>query len=352
MYYSSIGVQGSGFTNQLFSLITSILIAYYNKNKVVVIDYFSNDFSKNSYSCISQILDLKKINFFLKEKYDLIIVDKYDVNFELNQIFYGTLDNNIEITDIIKKMFFKNGNLIIPKSTDFNLICGDPCVGVKKHIFLKYIINGFLIEELHEENLLNDVIIDFFNTNYQHSFAWINSINKIIFEDILLHLKYNNDYINLSKNILEKININKNINLLHLRLEEDAIKHWSKQNNMSEEYFKNYLEIKYISLIKNHIDPKDQTIILSGSLTNGVIDFLIQNNYNYILNDKYFDEREKNAIIDFLISNNCNNVFIGNFNFENLNGSTFSYYIQKLLNTNVKKINIDLDKIYDNEKIY
>jgi hypothetical protein len=68
MYYSSIGVKGSGLTNQIFSLITSILIAYFNNNKVVVVDYFSNDFSKTSYSCISQILDLKKINFFLKEK--------------------------------------------------------------------------------------------------------------------------------------------------------------------------------------------------------------------------------------------------------------------------------------------
>ena len=95
----------------------------------------------------------------------------------------------------------------------------------------------------------------------------------------------------------------------------------------------------------------DENIIVSSSLSNGVIDFLNQNNYNYKFIDKFFDDREKNAIVDLLVSKCCNNIFIGNFNIKNRNGSTFSYYIWKCINENVTKIYIDLDKIYDMEVI-
>jgi hypothetical protein len=83
-----------------------------------------------------------------------------------------------------------------------------------------------------------------------------------------------------------------------------------------------------------------------------VIDFLIENNYNYKSSEKTFEYRDNNAIIDLLISKNCNNIFIGNFNLKNLNGSTFSYYIAKLLKNNIKKICVDLDHIYEDEHIY
>jgi hypothetical protein len=40
MYYSKIGEHGAGFTNQIFALITSIIIAYKKGEKVVIIDNF------------------------------------------------------------------------------------------------------------------------------------------------------------------------------------------------------------------------------------------------------------------------------------------------------------------------
>ena len=61
---------------------------------------------------------------------------------------------------------------------------------------------------------------------------------------------------------------------------------------------------------------------------------------------------KKNAIIDLLVSSCCNNIFIGNFNITNLNGSSFSYYIWKLMKDDVLKIFIDLDKIYDDEVLH
>ena len=150
---------------------------------------------------------------------------------------------------------------------------------------------------------------------------------------------------------LFKIIPNKKINVIHLRLETDAIKHWSKMNNMDQLQFKDYTENKYIQLIAKNISQSDYTIILSGSQDNKVITYLKENNYCYKSTHKHYEDREKNAIVDLLISQNCTNIFIGNFNFEKLNGSTFSYYICKLFTKSIKKICIDLDRIRDDAHI-
>ena len=356
MYYSKIGVNGSGFTNQIFSLITSIIIAYINKEKVVVVDYFLNDFQKNEYTPICQILDIDNINIFLKKEYDIIIVDKSNIDFKINYIKYGLLhETAIDLTDY----FIENNNihnkLFISKTTNLNLIKGDPCMNLVKNLFINYTVNNYTIEEVYDENLKKDVCIDFKNTNYIHTFGWFNDLNKSMFENILTNIHYNPNLVEKSQTLFTSkdidINANCKINVIHLRLEEDAICYWSKKNNMNPDIFKKYIEYKYIKLINNHIDKNDKTIILSNNLSNGVIDFLKKNNYNYMFNQKYFEGRELNAIIDFLVSKQCNNLFIGNFNINESRGSTFSYYITKIINKNIKKILIDLDNIVDDENI-
>ena len=87
-------------------------------------------------------------------------------------------------------------------------------------------------------------------------------------------------------------------------------------------------------------------------MSNRVIDYMKKNGYKYRLTPKYENMgREQNAIIDLLISKICNNTLIGNFNLENLNGSSFSYYLTQI-NSDVKQILIDLDYINNKEYIY
>ena len=165
-----------------------------------------------------------------------------------------------------------------------------------------------------------------------------------MFDEIAKNIHYNNYFIDLTNEFIKDIDFNNKINIFHLRFEDDAIKHWSEINNMPIDEFKKCVENKYTKIIKRYIKKNDLTIILTSSLSNSIIDYFENNNYNYKLTKKLFDEREKNAIIDFLISQLCNNIFIGS------GGSTFSCYIAR--NLRVKKVMFNLDKITDDEKVY
>ena len=352
MYYSQISNPWSGFTNQIFSLITGIINAYQKGEKIVIVGNFLNDINKSIYTPINDIFDISNINIFLKQNYDIIIVDRNNIKFEIISAKYGTDDTNyIDLTDYIVKHNFVNNKLFINTQCSFNNMMGDPCFGIIKKFILKYKINNYYIEEIYDEKLTSDIIIDFDGCGYVDTFGWINSFNDNMFDKILTNITFNADFILKSELIIKKINTNKRINIIHLRLEDDGIIHWSRQNNITREKYKIILEEKYINLIKNYISLNDENIILSSSLSNGVIDFLNLYNYNYIFVEKFFNDREKNAIIDLLVSKYCNNIFIGNFNIKKLSGSTFSYYIYKCMQNNVTKILIDLDNIYDKEII-
>ncbi len=351
MYYSKIGNARAGFTNQIFALITSIINAYKKGYKFVVVDNFLNDINTSVYTPITEIFDINKINLFLKQEYDIIILDKNNIQFDIISAKYGTNENNyIDLTDFIKNKYFNKNKLFIGKICSFNAIKGDPCPRKLKKFILTYKINDHLIEKIYNENLTSDIEIQF-DGPYVFTLGWINSFNDNMFDKILTNITYNIDFALKSQLTVKDIPLNKKINIIHLRLEEDGIAHWSKQNKTTHNKYKNYLEQKYIDIIKKYVSDTDENIILSSSLSNGVIDFLVYHNYNYKFVNKCFCEREKNAIIDLLVSKHCNNIFIGNFNIKTLNGSTFSYYIWKIINDKVIKIYIDLDKIYNNEVV-
>jgi len=179
---------------------------------------------------------------------------------------------------------------------------------------------------------------------------WINTYNKTIFDNILKNIVFLKNIV-LPENEHNYISKYNKINVIHLRIEVDAILHWSKMNNMPQLFFQNYIEQKYINIIKKYINKNELTVLLTYSNDNKVIRYLKQNEYNYYISPK-IDKwgREINAIKDASIIDLCNNVFIGNFNLQNLNGSSLSYYLLNKLRPNVKCITIDLDRIIMDEK--
>jgi len=369
LYYKSLF--GSGLTNQVFSIISSIIIAHKTGEKVVVRESFIDEFDKYVYTPISSVFNLNKINDFLKKEYDVIIVDKYNVQIEIISINYKSNTHNINITNQLISKYFINSTLNITNTNLMNAVLSNinselPFnvifnYKINGNVIFNYKINGYLVEEIYNKYNNKSINIDFNNSSYTPIFKWINELDQNMFENILLNIHYHDHYINKSNEIIEKFykelvvtdDIFPKWNVIHLRLEEDALNHWSKHNNMNKFEFKTYIENKYIDIIQKYISKTDNSIILSYSLENSVIEFMKNNGYNIHFNKiKYFEYREKNAIIDLLTSKICNNIFIGGFTFNELTGSTFSYYIGKIIDSSCKKISINLDKITNTEICY
>ncbi len=350
IYYSKVGLPKMGLTNQIFSFISAILIGIRDNYHIVIYDDFLDDYNMNNYSDISKIIDIEYMNLYLKQ-YNIVIASKHDM-IDIVKVEYGKnkpQPNYIEVTKIFIDNFYKNNKLYIPKKFNFNKIFGDPYKNVIKEIIITFKLNNTLFTKIISEH--NELInIDFNNTHciFNKNFYWINSINKKLFIDIMKNIKFNDIFY---KNI-DKITNNK-INVIHLRLEDDAIIHWSKMNKMSESDFRKTLENKYIDIIKKYINVNDHNIILSYGFNN-VIKFMQDTsmmNYIYSFRNKDMNGRELNAIKDFIYSLQCNNILIHNFNMINMNGSTFSFMLDTCINCNMK-ISIDLDHINNNYNIY
>lgn len=363
IYFARIIYQdgSTGFTNQMLSLCTSIIKALFLKKSAVAVDYFLLDFSKNDKACISDIIDMKKTNEYLKQKYNIILLDKNKMQFKLHKAYYGVLTNMIDLTDHVNNRYVcKNEKaLFIPKNTNFNEIKGDPLIGHIKHFCMYYALDEYNFVDNFSESLQHDIISHPPSNHCNFDFGAAMFIEKCIPEllnDILKNITFIDrlipKYSLIDNNIFDLYNKK---NVLHLRLEDDALIHWGKQNNMSTDQFKEIIEKKYIGLIEKYINKNELSIILSYSPKNSVIDFLKTNNYPfyYYKKDENKNEREICAINDLFLSTKCNNTFIGNFWIKNLSGSTFSYYILKKLECpNVKKVVINLDNIEDMEDVF
>jgi len=116
--------------------------------------------------------------------------------------------------------------------------------------------------------------------------------------------------------------------------------------------YKNEVDNKFIDIFNKYIDKNDQTILLTYSKNDTVINYLKENNYSIFERDRSFMYcRELQAIIDLLIGDICNNIFIGAWNIDTKSGSTFSYYLYKRILKSKKTILIDLYNISSDEKI-
>lgn len=350
IYYCKINDKQSGLCNQIFAFITGIIIAKINAKKIVIVDVFLNDYLKNIVTPISHIINLEKLNVFLKQ-YDICVLDKYYTKLNIHKVTYGIERNYIDVTKIITDKFYKNNTFGIHSYENLHLLgFNDPLPGRMKYLEITYSLNNMEFIDKYNESggfLKEPILFNLNNTFFNYKMGWINKYNKEMFDNILKNISFFKKF-NLPQNECQKIKNFSKINIIHLRLENDAIIHWSKMNHMHEVIFENYIYKKYINIIQENINKNDMTVILSGSTHNPVINYLIENRYNYHISEKINEwGREINAIRDASSIEMCNNVFIGNFNLNKLNGSTLSYYLIKKLSSNIKCITIDLDRITD-----
>jgi hypothetical protein len=354
---------GTGLTNEFFFIIYGIINCINTNKNNLIINNFRLEPLTYKFTEISNILDIHYLNTLLA-KYNITVFDKNKLKFNIENIKYGLDNNMIDITNEIINLFYSDNKLLIPRGTNLNNIKGDPVYGVKKKIYITYSINNIKTTEEYSEYLFQDIIINLQIPTHildwkQIDDCYIN--NKDLFDYLLKYIKFNSRFVKYSEIALlidknnEYVNYtnlnlkNKKINVVHLRVERDITGHMLTHNKMTQEEYDDYLQNKYIKLIKQYFLKEDIIFILSYELNNKVIHFLKDNGYDFFYTKKnIFEGREEHAIVDSLIGEKCNNIYIGNWNFDIRQGSTFSYLLY-IKNNAVQNIFIDMYEIKKHE---
>lgn len=354
--------QGTGLSNQLFFIITAILIAIEENKKLIILDDFRLEPMVDKMCPVREIIDLDHLNT-LTQRYNIKIIDKKDLTFKINKITYGHQESVFDITNHIIDNYFKDNRLKIPERLNLNGIAGDPFSGVEKSLYIYYDINNVKYEDKFSEYLFNEVVYDLTNSDQYNGWYQvdIHSHNSRLFNYFLKNIKFTQKFIDISntallidKNnkytLITNLDETKKINVIHLRLEPDMTYNMSVHNNMTEPEYIKKLEDNYINLIKKYFTKENIIIILCYTKDNGVTNYLKENGYEYYLTKKLiFDGREPHAIIDLLVGEKCNNVFIGNWNHEKQIGSTFSYVLDVKMDIDVKRVFTNIYNINQKE---
>jgi hypothetical protein len=275
-----------GLCNQLYSLVGSILQAYKHKKNIIIIDKFLTEVHTNNYIPISNVLDLEKTNLFLK-KFNITIIDSNNIDFKIQKIMFGTEYNMLDITNEIMDKYFKDNILYIDKNINLLSIKGDPCEFVEKKLYIHFELNGYnychIYDEANEE-ITCDVSLNFQDLCFEYVSGtyWRSKDNYLQYNHILKHIVFNDNYISKANEFINNcVTNNDKINVIHLRVEDDAICHWANKNDLDCKIFQTILTYKYINLIKKYIDVNDKTFVLCGNDNNDVIEFLLNNGYNF-----------------------------------------------------------------------
>ena len=168
-------------------------------------------------------------------------------------------------------------------------------------------------------------------------------VHSILGKQVLRNIKFNINLVKQPFALMKRLisNNSTKINVIHLRVEEDALTHWGNVNKMPKQLFLHKMVRKYIAMIDHHIKKTDVTFVLCGDLKNAVIKYMKKTGHNCHMLNKTSSHREINAIMDMVIGRMCNNVFIG------AGGSTFTQLISNYHENIPVKHSLNLNDIED-----
>jgi hypothetical protein len=347
----------------MYNIINNCVKHYNDKDvNFIFLDKFLKQINTNNYCNIGDIIDLEITCKYLKN-FNIFLIDYHNFEFKIVEASYGINMTSIIVTDKINS-FLKNNIFHISTEIDLNSLKCNPVdyfhnnyyIPLHKDnvkLYITYSINNFIFKEEYDQingHLVSDILIDLLNVDFKipPNILYMDLSNKLC-TSLMKNIAFKSNFSkNASYFIRNNIKSTKKVNCIHLRLEEDAIIHWAKINNISHDEFKYIIEEKYINEIKENLMKDDNTIILSGNYENRVIQFLKENGYNFLLTPKMDKNRDVSAIYDLHIGEYCNNVYIYVFD------STFSvflgYRLHYIPNNNIKFIKINVD--FNIEKIY
>jgi hypothetical protein len=312
----------SGLCNQIYSIIYTCGHCVRNNINFIFIGKFLKQIQTRRFCNISEIIDIHATNNYLK-RYNLCLIDYYNFDFKIIRAKYGVNNMCINVTDSIKQ-FLNNKTFYISKMQDLSFLSENTVEFYKKKYFIEldkhilqlhiiFSINGIIFSIVHDQTngfLNSDILIDLNNVSFQPSLRIQNDqteFTKGIFRNIVFQRQFYQKAVEYITPIREK---NIKINCVHLRLENDAVEHWARENNMCPDEFKKIIEDKYIDAITRNLKKEEATLILSDKYDNRVVQFLRENEYYFIETQKMSEDREVAAIYDLHIGQHCNNVYI------------------------------------------
>jgi len=311
---------------------------------LLFIGRFMKHINTETYCNIGDIIDLNETNRYLKQ-YNICLVDYYNFTFNIESATYGTKDICVNVKDNVRQCL-QNNIFKIEKTVNLNDMYGNPHEICKKKygfeinknnikLTIGYSFNNikfYVVYDTLNGYLKNDIIYDCQNPVFYPS--RIHNDLTIFSQSFLHNITFNKDFTQKAKQYMDTIiNLNyyeqNKINCIHMRLEDDAVEHWAKENKLPPGQFKTIVENMYIEKIKTSIQKNEKTVILTYDYNNKVIEFLRENNYDFYLPPKMDSCREIAAVYDMEIGRYCNNVYILVYD------SSFSYTLLFRMNRRV-----------------
>jgi len=365
--FSKVGFYKTGLCNQLYCIVNTLTLASVQAgNKVVILDDFIEDIDSNISKPSSLVLDINTCNEHLKP-YGITMIYKNSVVMTLDKVLYGLKhEKTIDITEEVRQNFWKPNHLFIPKGFFLNhLAKEDPCPNLRKQLYVHYSLNGVPLQRVfYEQKLINVENIEIKHSHYddkQHrsemdsNEPWLTRINRNdsrqmipLFDTFLNLLYFQSEFYQKANGFMDSIlKSSSTFHVIHLRNEHDAIAHWSTMNRMSQQEYRECYETKIMNCVRKYIVSKNEPIVILSSLVekNPVIEQLTKEGYILYSRNKEPIGREMNGVVDLIIGKICNGVFIGNYNLELHQGSTFSYVLYNSLCNHTTNILIDMDHI-------
>jgi hypothetical protein len=312
-----------GFCNQLYSAIGTCIYAYENNIKTIFISQYLKEIGTQNYCNVSDVFDIQKTNDFLK-KYNLTLIDGFNVDLKIINILYGTELYSLDITDNFcvvcgKLIIYSDCKLGFYNYKHFKDTYGIDIQG-SLQLRINYTVNGIFYHkecDVIDGRLVTDLVIDYRRVNYEETHKFKND-DSPMFRDILRNFVFNESIVSKADKYIDNsliryyIDAKMKINVFHLRLEDDAIKSWAKEIKMTDTMqYKRLLEDKYINIIRDFVDKKSLTIFLASDYDNRVIKYMRDNDYNYLTTLKFYSARDVSAIVDMHIGAVCNGVCVG-----------------------------------------
>lgn len=341
----------SGFCNQLNHMIHGVIRCISENIDVMVVNDFKLEIHSDEICPIGDVVDMRKWNEYLRSEYGLTVVSEREFSVLVNTAYYGTMDNMMDVRAPFDAHFRRGDKYLVDPSFHLNQLSHDPVPGTEKSLRVVYNVGSYQVSKIYPAE---NIHLDFACTREGLSWILYESLaeSRVWHENLMQRLPLHPRFYEEARSWAERMP--NPVHVLHLRMEDDAILHWSKQNKMAPDMFRGTLASKYIDVLTTHNGVrKGSVLVLSYNEDNAVLDWLESQNIPYVQLEKDRTKgREWNAARDLVIAEMLGNgILIGALDYYRMQGSTFTHYLMQRMKA-MYTVLIDIERIREKPVIF